>query len=210
MSWFLDLIRSNGNLSIFFGGLIEEIIIPIPSPLVSITAGALLVESRQLVPALGEIFMKISLPFSVGATIGSSLAYFLTYYGGQFLIEKLEKFLGFSWQVVEKTREKYIKGSGDELAIVLLRAVPVVPVSLISAVCGVVQYNKKSFYLFTFIGLLFRSFLLGIIGWQTGHAYEGWIEGLDKIETLISLVIIVVLGGILVLLYRQREKFFKT
>ena len=97
MDWFFDLITSNGHLSIFIGGLVEEIIIPIPSPLVSITGGALLVKKQLLLPALKEIFFKISLPFSLGATIGSSLAYFLTYFGGKFFIDKLLAHKAYVW-----------------------------------------------------------------------------------------------------------------
>jgi membrane protein DedA with SNARE-associated domain len=210
MNWFLEIIKRNGRLSIFLGGLLEEIIIPIPSPLVAITGGALLVKEGELLPALAAVFTKVSLPFSIGATIGSSLAYFIAYFGGKFMVEKMEKFLGFSWKIVEKMREKYIKGSGDELAIILLRAIPVVPVSLISAVCGGVRYDLKSFYLSTFIGLILRSFFLGFIGWQTGHAYEAWVEGLDRVETVVSILIVAFLGLVLALLYKKREKFFKN
>lgn len=209
LNWFTDLVGHNGSLSVFIGGLLEEIIIPIPSPLVSITAGALLIKEASFLPALGQIVSCISLPFSVGALIGTNLAYFLAFFGGKLMIEKTEKFLGFSWKVVEKTQQKYFKGSGDELAIVILRAIPVVPVSLVSIICGGLRYNLKSFYFASFIGLLIRSTILGIIGWQTGHTYENWIHGLDKIETVVSLIILILLAAVLFIMYRQREKFFK-
>ncbi|MBN1262994.1 MAG: VTT domain-containing protein [Candidatus Pacebacteria bacterium] len=209
MNWFIELIKQNGRTSVFLGGLLEEIIIPIPSPLVSITAGAFLIREKAFWPALGEIFFKVSLPFALGATIGCSLAYFLAFFGGKLMIKKTEKYLGFSWKIVEKTREKFIKGTGDELAIVLLRAAPVVPVSLISVVCGAVRYDPKSFYLSSFLGLILRSFFLGIIGWQTGSAYQSWIEGLDKAETIISVAIVLILAGALGFFYLKRDKFFK-
>lgn len=209
ISWLIEAIKRNGPSSVFFGGIFEEIIIPIPSPIISMAGGAFLIKARSLPPALIEIFTKVSLPFSLGATLGSSLAYFIAFFGGKFLIDKLHKYLGFSWRTVEKTRKRFIKGSGDEIAIVLLRGVPVVPVSLISAVCGAVRYNWKSFYFFTFIGLLMRSFILGILGWQTGVLYKSLAEDIDKLENLVMIITLLLIGGVLAFFYYKREKFLR-
>lgn len=206
MNWLIEAIQKNGSLSIFLGGIFEEIIVPIPSPLVSMAGGAFLVTDGEMLGL--ALFRKVALPFSLGATLGSSFVYLLAYFGGRFLVDRMAKYLGFNWAMVEKMRKKFIKGYRDELAIVILRAIPVMPVSLISGVCGAVRLNWKEFYLFTFLGLLIRSFVLGFVGWQVGAAYEPMVHGIDKIETLISLFLVLVLFGFLGFLYYQRKKFF--
>ena len=206
MNWLIEAIKSNGSLSIFLGGIVEEIIVPIPSPLVSMAGGAFLVtggENNFLV-----LMRKVVLPFSLGATIGSSLVYLVSYYGGEFMVEKMKKYLGFNWKMVEKTRDRFIKGSRDELAIVLLRGIPIVPVSLISAVCGAVQINWKEFYLYTFLGLIIRSLILGFLGWQAGAAYQTLVGGIDKIESFVFILMFLVFLGLLGLGYHQRKKIF--
>lgn len=206
MNWLVEAIQKNGSLSIFIGGIFEEIIVPIPSPLVSMAGGAFLLTDGEM---LGwALFRKVALPFALGATLGSSFVYLLAYFGGRFLVDKLAKYLGFNWAVVEKMRKRFIKGYRDELAIVVLRAIPVMPVSLISGVCGAVQLNWKEFYLFTFLGLLIRSFILGLIGFELGMAYEPIVHGLDRVETLISITLALILFGFLGFLYYQRKKFF--
>ncbi|MFC1789925.1 DedA family protein [Patescibacteria group bacterium] len=209
MNWFLKLIAQNGYTSIFLGGLLEEIIVPIPSPLVGITGGALLIKEKALGAALWAILTHVSLPFALGATIGITLAYFLAFWGGKLVVDKFKKFLGFSWNDVTKLQAKYFKGKHDELTIVILRAIPVIPVSLVSVVCGGLRYDLKTFYLASFVGLLVRSFILGVIGWRVGSAYESWIHGLDKAETFVSIGLVLILGLGLAFLYKNREKFLK-
>lgn len=205
MSWLIEAIRSNGGLSIFIGGIIEEIFVPIPSPLVAMAGGAfLIVKGEAVFPSL---LRKVVLPFSLGATLGSYFVYLIAFWGGRFLIEKMKKYLGFNWQMIEKTRDRFIKGYRDEIAIFLLRAIPVVPVSLISGVCGAVRINWKEFAIFTFLGLLVRSFILGFLGWQTGAAFETLVEGIDKIENLILILVFLFLLSLLGFGYYKREKF---
>lgn len=206
MNWLAETIRKNGSFSVFIGGLLEEIIVPIPSPLVSMVGGAFLIEEGETV--VFALLKKVVLPFSLGATLGSSLVYLLAFFGGRFLIEKMEKYLGFNWQMVEKMRKKFIKGYKDELAIFLLRAIPVMPVSLISGVCGIVRIDWKEFYIFTFLGLVVRSFVLGFLGWRVGLAYKPFVEGIDRIETTISLLVALFFLGALGFLYYKRKKFF--
>lgn len=209
ITWLIEAIKNNGPSSVFLGGIFEEIIIPIPSPIIAMAGGAFLITTDNLLEALIQIFMKVSLPFALGATLGSTLAYLMAFFGGKFLIDKLHKYLGFSWRTVEKTRKKFIKGSGDEIAIVLLRGIPVVPVSLISAVCGAIRYDWKAFYLFTFLGLIIRSFILGILGWQAGVLFKNLAEDIDKLESIIMIITLLLVGAILGFLYYKREKFLK-
>ena len=205
MNWIIERIQSNGEWSMFVGGLVEEVFVPLPSPLVSMAGGAFLVEGDSVILSL---LRKVVFPFAVGATLGSYFVYLIAFWGGRFLIEKMKGYLGFGWTVVEKTRNKFIRGPGDELAIFLLRAIPVCPVSVVSGVCGAVRINWKEFTLFTFLGLVVRSFILGFLGWQAGETYQSLAEGLDRIEDLVFVLIFLVLFGGLCWGYYKRTKLF--
>lgn len=206
MNWLTEAIQKNGSLSVFIGGIFEEVIVPIPSPLVCMAGGAFLVIGDEALSL--ALFKRVALPFALGATLGSSFVYLIAYFGGRFLVDKFAKYLGFNWEMIEKMRKKFIKGHRDEVAIVVLRAIPVMPVSLISGLCGAVRLNWKEFYLFTFLGLLVRGFILSFVGWQLGSAYEPIVHGLDRVETLISVALALIMVGCLGFLYHKRKKFF--
>ena len=44
--WIMELMRTHGQLSVFIGVMIEQIIVPIPSPLIIMGAGAILISAR--------------------------------------------------------------------------------------------------------------------------------------------------------------------
>ncbi len=41
--WIMELMRAHGQLAVFIGVMIEQIIVPIPSPLIIMGAGAILI-----------------------------------------------------------------------------------------------------------------------------------------------------------------------
>ena len=69
-------IRQHGVVSVVLGGLIEQVIVPIPSPLVPMAAGFLFVSPLLAFwPAAKDIFLKAALPFAIGSTLGSTMVY---------------------------------------------------------------------------------------------------------------------------------------
>jgi len=212
-NWLFQLIAAHGVISVVLAGLLEQVIVPIPSPLVPMAAGFLFVPKKaagfgQLVKG---IFFRAALPFSIGSTIGSTIIYLVAWFGGKWLIDKFSQWLGFGWKDVEAIKERYFKGRQiDELLIFLFRAIPVVPSVLISAVCGAVRIRPLAFYFFTWLGLLVRGMLLGWLGWQSGEALFQISEGLDRWEMVLSLGMIVLAGVLLFWAYLRREKWLAS
>ena len=58
-----------------------------------------------------------------------------------------------------------------------------------------------------FLALLFRSTLLGFLGYQMGETFIGLAHGLDKIESLLT---VIGAGLILGFLFLKREKWLKN
>ncbi len=206
-----EFIRQYGIKSVILGGLIEQVVVPIPSPLVPMAAGFLFVSpTLSFWPAFKEVFLKAALPFAIGSTIGSTMVYLIAWYGGKWLIDKFSKWFSFNWSDIEKFQQKYFRGrKTDELLIFLFRAIPLIPSVLVSAACGAIRIKPAGFYFFTFLGLLVRGIILGIVGWQSGEALFKVSEGLDKWEMTLSVIIVLVVGVFLFFAFKGRQKWLK-
>lgn len=204
-------IKSHSFISVFLGGVIEEIIVPIPSPLISMAAGYFLIEPNlSLGKAALKIITVVSLPFAFGATLGSLLVYGLTFVGGKPLVCRMERFLDVSWKEIEKVEKRFSKGKKDEFLIFILRAIPVVPISLISAACGFLRISWQEFILFTFLGIIARSFILALLGWQVGEVYHSLASGIDLAENIVTILLLLFAGVFLGFLYFKREKILNS
>lgn len=203
----LAMIQKNGFLAMFTGGVVEQIIVPIPSPIITMAGGALLIEQGlPIFETIFSIFTKVSLPYTVGATIGTSLVYFIAYYGGKPILDNFGKYIGLSWKLIESVKKDFQKTIKDELFILIACTIPIVPVSLVTGFCGGFKIPPAKFYPMLFIALLIRATFLGFVGFQMGETFTSLAHGLDKIESLMT-----VIGAFLILgfLYLKREKYIK-
>ncbi|MFP3897478.1 MAG: DedA family protein [Anaerolineales bacterium] len=210
-NWIIFSIGDNGPLFIFLGGLIEQVIVPIPSPLITMAGGFLLIEQNvPLLQALQEVLFKVSLPYTAAAVLGLGIVYFIAYFGGKALIDRFQGWLGFSWRNIEQLQAKFQGNWWDGVLLVALRAIPVIPISLVSGVAGAIRFPIFKFYLLSAIGVLIRSFLLGLIGWQTGEAYQAMAEGIEQIEDYVTVGLVLLIAALLFWGYRRRERFLEA
>ncbi|MGQ9645565.1 MAG: DedA family protein [Thermodesulfobacteriota bacterium] len=204
--WIMELMRTHGQLSVFIGVIIEQIIVPIPSPLIVMGAGALLISPGLSIPnALLQILWVIVLPGTIASTLGSYIGYLISYYGGKALVTRYQRFLGVDWKEIEKLENRF-RGKREALSIFLTRAIPVFPISLISIFAGLLRVPVRPFTLHTLLGSIFRCLFLGFVGWWIGATYEKVATHLDSVETIVSiLMLIVMVGGIGYLYHKFRR-----
>lgn len=202
--WILALLQTHGATAVFIGVMIESVIVPIPSPLIIMGAGALLIEpGLSAAAALPVLLTKIVLPGAVASTLGAFFAYGLAYCGGKPLIERCAGFLGFNWTEVEAMDRRLAGKAGP--ALFALRALPVVPLSLISAAAGVLRLPLKTFAVWTFLGSVPRCLVLGSLGYLTRDAYEGLAGRINTMESFLSAALVA--GTIAAILFlRARAK----
>ena len=203
----LDWVQHYRALGVFLGGFTEAIIVPIPSPLITMSAGFLLVPERAIIQALPQLFTKIAVPYALGATLGNLTVYWPTYYAGKFFVDKFSKFLDFSWRDVELIKAKFDEGTWDERITVILRAVPLLPVSLITAVGGALRLPWKKFFLLSFLGLVPRGLILAVVGWWSKDTYMALAEGVDTVETYVSIAFLLLTWIGFFILFRNRERW---
>jgi membrane protein DedA with SNARE-associated domain len=205
IDWIMESIRAYGPWSVFAGVIIESVIVPIPSPLIIMGAGFILISSElSFLEALVPIALQIVLPGAIASTLGAYIGYAIGYYGGKPLVDQWERFLGFSWRDVEALERRFQSGQVKN-TIFFLRALPIFPLSVISAAAGLLRLPLNQFSAWTFYGTIPRCLLLAYLGWGLGETYQGFAKGIDRAEGIVSgLLLVVILGAIVWLRARVR------
>lgn len=186
IAYIQSIISAYGAWGVFLATVIEEVVAPIPSPLVSLAAGFFLLPATT---SFAEVAFRaavvIALPVSIGISLGSAGVYALGFFGGKPAIERSKRWTGISWQDIEQTEARLTRGSRDEITLFMLRIVPIVPGVAISGFCGVVRYPFKKFLILTSVGAFVRAFVLGMVGWQVGELYVTYADMVSQFESYI-------------------------
>jgi membrane protein DedA with SNARE-associated domain len=196
ISWVAAL----GPLGVFLGVMIETFIAPIPSPLVPMAAGFILTFGLPPLQAILVILFSVMFVGAIAATIGSFFGYGIAYFGGYPIIERYGKYLGTSIEEIDYMRQNMEKSSRDEIYLFTARAIPIIPLSVVSLLYGALRADPKRFALFTFMGALPRYLVLGLLGWIIGVGWQNLAEMIDLFETLILVLLLIFL--VVFILYR--------
>ena len=199
----MDSMRAYGAWSVFVGVLIESIIVPIPSPLIIMGAGFVLISpTLGVTDALVSILFLIVLPGSIASTLGAYIGFGIGFVGGKPLVERWQRFLGFSWEEVDAVQRRFHRGQ-IKATLFFLRAIPIVPLFLISAAAGFGRISVWVFTVWTFYGSVLRCLILGYLGWAIGDTYFRHAYGIDKAELVISILIVLVALAVIIWLRRK-------
>lgn len=207
VAWAFAIVQQYGVWSVFFIVILEEILIPIPSPLVIMGAGYILIPSGiALQDALWRAFLLIALPASIASTIGSFFTYGIGYYGGKPLITRMRRFLGVSWDDIRKQERKLERGGKIWATIIILRAIPFFPIAVVSLASGVLRLSWRKYALATFIGSLPRTFVLGFLGWYIGGEFAALAGRLNAVEDILIVAAVI---AVIYLVYRLRHRYMR-
>lgn len=186
---------------------VEEIIPPIPSPSVMLATGSIALSQGYLLPGL--IFLSVL--GAIGKTCGASVAYYVSDKVEDILAGKISKFLGVTHEQIEAFGARLSRNWRDYVILTALRALPIVPSSLLSVGCGLLKINFKLFVFSTLIGSVIRDFIYIYLG------YVGTKVAISVIRRTANtaefyLQIVAVVGVILLLgyLYYRRQKGKKS
>jgi membrane protein DedA with SNARE-associated domain len=181
-----------GSLGVFLGSFIEEIIAPIPSTLVILGSSFFIMQGVPIsLESVFSLIIYVSIPAALGLTLGSLFLYAIGYFIGKPFITRWGKYMGFSWDDVEKTQQKFAESKNDDIALFSLRAIPVVPSIAISTFCGIIRYKIKNYIFITFLGSIVRASILGFLGWQFGRFYESIADTIAIYEDIVIIGLII-------------------
>ena len=204
-------VQAMGFMGVFYGALLEEFFYIIPSSIVQLSAGAILLGGGSFSWRLIlQAFLVVGLPAAVGVTIGSLPYYALGYFGGKPAIEKWGKWLGITWEQVEQFDKKLEKNIWDDVVFIGLRALPVLPSVLLSVGPGVIRMSLRMYITGSFIGTVIRATAMGLIGAVLGKGITSASHTFDSVEK-IGLVIFGVscIIGVWLFLKSKKKKLKK-
>jgi len=204
---FIDYLKSISNIVplpvfTFLGALIEEIIAPIPSPIVMTLAGSLAAANNSTFLFL----VFLALTGSIGKTIGAYVIYFIADKAENVVIEKFGKFIGVNQKDVERISSKLNSGTRDDLVLSLLRAIPIVPTAPVSVVCGLIKIRLKTYLTATFLGTLVRNVIYLYLGFTSLNAVENINSEIDSLEKFGYAIVLILVGIIFFFIYKQKKK----
>ncbi len=192
----IDLIEATGYLGIFLAMLVEGIFTPIPSELIMPFAG--------YVACVGELnFFLVILVGSLGAMVGSTVAYMLALRLGRPLIDRFGIFFGLDDEKMASA-ERWFKRWGV-WGILIGHSLPGIR-SVISFPAGLSRMDRKKFVTFTFSGALIWNTVLVTAGYTLG---ENWVSFWERTDSLhLDIVMLGGLGAALLLyfLYHRRKR----
>jgi membrane protein DedA with SNARE-associated domain len=189
------------------GGFVEELIGPIPSPLVLTLAGSIAADRQS---GFWYVIL-LALLASGGKTAASWLLYLLGDKAEYWIVGKWGEVLGLSHEKVRSWSASFNGGWWDDALIIFLRAVPILPAAPISVLCGVLKIKMRTYLVSTFIGYALRSLFFLWVGYAGTDAYKAIADDIDASEALLTVGIILASVGLLVWLYyaQRRKKWWR-
>jgi len=207
MSKLIDYIQSLSKavplpLFIIIGSFIEEVIAPIPSPIIMTLSGSIASSQKQAL----SIILYLALIGALAKTVGAWLVYFIADKLEDVIIDKFGKILGVSHDDTEGFGQYLNKGRRDWIVLFLLRALPVIPTAPVSVVSGLIKVNFKTYILASFFGIIVRNFFYLYLGFTSMEKINIINDSLISAESLGQTFIVLALFGIIVFwVYRKRR-----
>ncbi len=190
-AWLISL-AGRVPLEIFapVASFIEEVIPPIPSPAVMIITGSLAaVQSRALASMVLLVVLAV-----VGKTLGALVVYFVADKVEDLFLGRFAKWFGVSHQSIEAFGAKLGQGPRDYLILTVLRALPIVPSSILSVGCGVLKVPIKLLVFSTVVGSLVRDALYIYFGFAGAELFKSFVDKTTTIESWLEVVIVLIIG----------------
>jgi len=169
-------------------------------------AGFLLVDATTISAALFQILFYIALPASIASVVSSYFVYGIAYYGGEPVIRRYGKYIDLSWKEIQQF-EKHFDHDNEKYYVAIFRAIPIVPLSLISGSAGLFQMDWKEYGIWSFVGMMPRNFILAYIGWSVKDDFMAIASKIDSLSTAVAIGMVAVVGGLI--LYRKSKDLYK-
>jgi membrane protein DedA with SNARE-associated domain len=172
--------------SLGYGGVmlmmaIESACIPLPSEIIMPFSG-------YLVSTGHFSLIGVSLAGSIGCVIGSTVAYWIGYYGGRPMAEKYGRYVlvtSHDLDIADNFFRKY-----GNAAVFISRLLPVVR-TFISLPAGIARMNFGKFLIYTFVGSFPFCLFLAYIGKKLGDNWNTLGVYFHKFDLVIGIIVVI-------------------
>lgn len=208
IDYFINILKSWADVLplpwfTFVGAMIEEIIAPIPSPLVMTLAGSFAASENQ-----GFTYLLMLAFFgTAGKTIGCYVVYMIARTFEGIVTSRFGKFIGVTPEQVDKVSAKLGNGWKDNVAIFLLRAAPIIPTAPVSIIAGLLRLDPKTYLLSSAVGVFVRNIFYLYLGFTGVGALEKINQNLDSFETIGYVIVLGLMAGLAVYIYKKKQDF---
>lgn len=192
VNWAILVLSKLGYLGVFTLMSLESACIPIPSEAILPFGGYLASSAYN-----GEKLNVALVIFvgTLGGTFGSIIMYCIGAKGGRILVDKYAEKLRLSKAHIEMSY-RYFNKYGDKIAF-FSRLLPIIR-TFISLPAGISKMSFKKFVLYTFLGSLIWSILLGYAGFMMGENWSKIRSVLHIADYAIIVIILVVIAYVLI------------
>lgn len=182
---------------------LEEIIAPIPSPLIGALLGSL-----ALAGGYESIAFLLWLGFlsALGKTLACALIYFAVSRASKAAVERFGASFGVKHEDLIALSSYFTGSFRDYLVLIFLRAVPFIPSLPISLAAGLIKTPFRFYAIATLIGSFIRAMLFIGVGYVGLSAYFEAVKDIASIESIVLLVFVVLVIGLLAGLYFSNSK----
>jgi len=198
----IENIEVYGPLAVVMWMFLEEFI-PIPSAVAPMAAGFVLIPANEPVQAFIMVFLLIAIIGSAASVLSSYLLYSIGFYGGKPVLERVGKYVRVSWPQI-KAFEKHFTSGKEHLYLAIFRAMPLIPLSVISASAGFFRIDWKTYGIWSFVGMIPRNLSLGMMGW---YLRDDFISAAIFIGQVSTAAFLVILASASVYFIHNRHRF---
>jgi len=187
-----------GPVGVIVAAFIEELIAPLPSPVVMLLSGFFFLDGLSGYDFWLTLVGAVALTYAIGVLLASFVWYGVARLAGKPAIDRFGRFVGVTWDQVEEIKAKMNNSHWDEWSLFILRVIPAVPSPAIALFCGAVRFNLISYSVITFVGVMIRASVFGSIGWYAGvqyQVYAEWISQWEKVITMVFLILVILFFG---------------
>lgn len=188
---------------VFIGSFFEEIVSPIPSPLIMGTAGSLaLIDGRSL----GYLFL-LALIGNFGKMLGAWVYYVIGDKLEDILIKPITTYFGVRHEEIENFGKRFTGHHWKDGGVLfLLRAIPFFPALPVSLAAGIIKMDVRVFLIATYAGNFFKDLFYLYAGYAgLAKLHILWREA-ESIRIGIDILIVLVSLAVLVFLYMHQGR----
>lgn len=170
------------ELFVLIGSFVEEVLAPVPALAVMLVTGsAAAIQGKTVVDLI-----PLAIIAALGKALGAIIVYHLASTMGTLVLNK------FGWLFKVTTEEihhlgTYLKATKrDYLILTILRALPIVPSSVVSLGCGLLKIPFKLFLITTFLGTIVRDGIFLYVGYSGVGVFENLAEQSTTLEDMLQ------------------------
>jgi membrane protein DedA with SNARE-associated domain len=183
------------------GAFVEEVIAPIPSPLVMATAGSIAFSQGKGTALL----LWLSLVGAAGKVAGAWLVYWVAAELEEVFVNRFGRFFGVSHRDVENLAGHFKGGLRDGIILTVLRAAPIMPSAPVSVICGLIRMRRRAYLTATFLGTVVRNLVYLYIGYAGLAVSEKLIAGFTGWESVLQAVSVAIVAAFVGWVYWKRR-----